>query len=90
MVTIQLHFAIINLAHTHLLQAYHWQARSHKSSGVEDMVLLTKISESAIVENLKKRLFDDQIYVSFCAITNAAGLLSVIQTVHVYGYDINV
>ncbi|XP_065909782.1 unconventional myosin-Ie-like [Dysidea avara] len=42
--------------------AYHWQSRSHKSSGVEDMVLLTKISESSIVENLKKRLMDDQIY----------------------------
>lgn len=37
------------------------------------MVLLTKISENAIVENLKKRLFDDQIYVSFYAITDAAG-----------------
>ena len=29
------------------------------------MVLLQKISESAIVENLKKRLMEDCIYVSF-------------------------
>ena len=70
MVTDSVEFCYYKLCtYTHLLQAYHWQARSHKSSGVEDMVLLTKINESAIVENLKKRLFDDQIYVSFCAIT---------------------
>ena len=76
MVTDSVEFCYYKLyTYTHLLQAYHWQARSHKSSGVEDMVLLTKINESAIVENLKKRLFDDQIYVSFCAIKNAAGLL---------------
>ena len=29
------------------------------------MVLLTKIQEAAIVENLKKRYMDDLIYVSF-------------------------
>ena len=29
------------------------------------MVLLQKISEGAIVENLKKRFMDDVIYVSF-------------------------
>lgn len=28
------------------------------------MVLIQKISESAIVDNLKKRFMDDQIYVS--------------------------
>lgn len=47
-----------------VLQAYHWQSKSVKSSGVEDMVLLSKIQESAIVENLHKRFLDDQIYVS--------------------------
>ncbi len=47
-----------------LQAAYHWQSRSKKSSGVEDMVLLVKIQEAAIVENLKKRFFDDLIYVS--------------------------
>lgn len=30
------------------------------------MVLLTKIQEGAIVENLKKRFQEDLIYVSFC------------------------
>ncbi len=31
---------------------------------MEDMVLLVKIQEAAIVENLKKRYLDDLIYVS--------------------------
>jgi myosin-1 len=43
---------------------YHWQSKSVKTSGVEDMVLLSKIQENAIVENLRKRFLDDQIYVS--------------------------
>ncbi|XP_071795334.1 unconventional myosin-Ie-like [Asterias amurensis] len=42
--------------------AYHWQSNTKKQSGVEDMVLLTKIQESSIVENLKKRFLDDWIY----------------------------
>jgi myosin-1 len=42
--------------------AYHWQNRSKKASGVEDMVLLVKIQEAAIVENLKKRYLDDLIF----------------------------
>ncbi|XP_022110259.1 unconventional myosin-Ie-like isoform X1 [Acanthaster planci] len=42
--------------------AYHWQSHTKKQSGVEDMVLLTKIQESSIVENLKKRFMDDWIY----------------------------
>uniref|UniRef100_A0A3Q0S0J2 Osteoclast-stimulating factor 1 n=1 Tax=Amphilophus citrinellus TaxID=61819 RepID=A0A3Q0S0J2_AMPCI len=33
-----------------------------KQSGVDDMVLLSKISEDAIVENLKKRYMDDYIF----------------------------
>ena len=36
-----------------------------KQSGVEDMVLLQKITEASIVDNLKKRFMEDQIYVSF-------------------------
>uniref|UniRef100_A0A672Q4Q1 Osteoclast-stimulating factor 1 n=1 Tax=Sinocyclocheilus grahami TaxID=75366 RepID=A0A672Q4Q1_SINGR len=36
-----------------------------KQSGVDDMVLLSKINEDAIVENLKKRYMDDFIFVSF-------------------------
>ncbi|ESN91739.1 hypothetical protein HELRODRAFT_165806 [Helobdella robusta] len=41
---------------------YHWQSHNVKQSGVEDMVLLQKINEAAIVENLKKRFMDDCIY----------------------------
>ncbi|XP_050400125.1 unconventional myosin-Ie isoform X2 [Patella vulgata] len=41
---------------------YHWQSHNVKTSGVDDMVLLQKISESAIVENLKKRFMEDCIY----------------------------
>lgn len=42
---------------------YHWQSKGDiKSSGVEDMTLLPKIQESAIVENLKKRFMDDLIF----------------------------
>lgn len=41
---------------------YHWQSHNVKTSGVDDMVLLQKISEGAIVENLKKRFMDDVIY----------------------------
>ncbi|KAI6652209.1 Unconventional myosin-Ie-like isoform X2 [Oopsacas minuta] len=42
--------------------AYHWQSKPKGSSGVEDMVLLTKITETSIVDNLKKRFLDDYIY----------------------------
>uniref|UniRef100_A0AAY4DA60 Osteoclast-stimulating factor 1 n=1 Tax=Denticeps clupeoides TaxID=299321 RepID=A0AAY4DA60_9TELE len=41
---------------------YHWQSHNVKQSGVDDMVLLTKINEDAIVENLKKRYLDDFIF----------------------------
>lgn len=34
------------------------------------MVLLTKINEDAIVENLKKRYMDDYIFVSFITLTS--------------------
>lgn len=46
-------------------QRYHWQSHNVKHSGVDDMVLLSKINEDAIVENLKKRYMDDYIFVSF-------------------------
>ena len=35
-----------------------------KRSGVDDLVLLNKIDESSIAENLKKRFMEDIIYVS--------------------------
>ncbi|XP_013862815.1 unconventional myosin-If [Austrofundulus limnaeus] len=41
---------------------YHWQSQNVKQSGVDDMVLLSKITEDAIVENLKKRYMDDFIF----------------------------
>lgn len=44
-------------------QVYHWQSEGGtKKSTVDDMVLLTKITESAITDNLKKRLLEDKIY----------------------------
>lgn len=41
---------------------YHWQTANVKVSGVDDMVLLSKISEDAITENLRKRYSDDYIF----------------------------
>ncbi|XP_031834732.1 unconventional myosin-Ie [Nomia melanderi] len=41
---------------------YHWQSQNVKVSGVDDMVLLPKISEEAIIENLRKRYMDDYIF----------------------------
>ncbi|XP_068612740.1 myosin IEb [Brachionichthys hirsutus] len=43
-------------------ERYHWQAQNVKVSGVDDMVLLSKISEDAITDNLKKRYMDDYIF----------------------------
>ncbi|XP_063736806.1 myosin IEb isoform X2 [Eleginops maclovinus] len=43
-------------------ERYHWLAQNVKVSGVDDMVLLSKISEDAITENLKKRYNDDYIF----------------------------
>uniref|UniRef100_A0AAQ4S5U1 Osteoclast-stimulating factor 1 n=1 Tax=Gasterosteus aculeatus aculeatus TaxID=481459 RepID=A0AAQ4S5U1_GASAC len=43
-------------------ERYDWLAQNVKVSGVDDMVLLSKISEDAITENLKKRYMDDYIF----------------------------
>ncbi|XP_061699558.1 myosin IEb isoform X1 [Syngnathoides biaculeatus] len=43
-------------------ERYHWLAHDVKVSGVDDMVLLSKINEDAITENLKKRYMDDYIF----------------------------
>ncbi|KAJ1521026.1 hypothetical protein ONE63_002738 [Megalurothrips usitatus] len=43
---------------------YHWQSHSIKLCGVDDMVLLPRPTEDAIVDNLKKRFLDDYIYTS--------------------------
>lgn len=45
-------------------ERFHWQMQNVKQSGVDDMVLLPKIHEDAIVENLRKRFMDDYIFVS--------------------------
>lgn len=42
---------------------YHWASKNVKQSGYDDMVLLPKINEDTIFENLKKRLMDNYIYV---------------------------
>uniref|UniRef100_A0A8C1SLM3 Osteoclast-stimulating factor 1 n=1 Tax=Cyprinus carpio TaxID=7962 RepID=A0A8C1SLM3_CYPCA len=41
---------------------YIFQTQNVKVSGVDDMVLLSKISEDAITDNLKKRYMDDFIF----------------------------
>lgn len=41
---------------------YHWQSNVVKGAGVDDMVMLSRINNDAIAENLKKRFKDDQIY----------------------------
>ncbi|XP_076827594.1 myosin IEb [Brachyhypopomus gauderio] len=43
-------------------ERYHWQTQNVKVSGVDDMVLLAKINEDAITDNLKKRYMDDFIF----------------------------
>ncbi|XP_076136370.1 myosin IEb [Alosa pseudoharengus] len=43
-------------------ERYHWQTQNVKVSGVDDMVLLSKINEDSITENLKKRYMDDYIF----------------------------
>ncbi|XP_056331104.1 myosin IEb [Danio aesculapii] len=43
-------------------EKYHWQTQNVKVSGVDDMVLLSKITEDAITDNLKKRYMDDYIF----------------------------
>nr|XP_057908697.1 myosin IEb isoform X1 [Doryrhamphus excisus] len=43
-------------------EQYHWLAHNVKVSGVDDMVLLSKINEDAITDNLKKRYMDDYIF----------------------------
>lgn len=51
-----------------LFQMYHWQSQNVKVSGVDDMVLLPKITEDVITDNLRKRYMDDYIFVSLIII----------------------
>lgn len=48
-------------------ERFHWQSHNVKQSGVDDMVLLTQITEDAIVGNLRKRFMDDYIFVPWAA-----------------------
>ncbi|XP_006032794.1 unconventional myosin-Ie-like [Alligator sinensis] len=43
-------------------ERYHWQAQGVRQSGVDDMVLLRRVSEDAIVENLRRRFLDGYIF----------------------------
>lgn len=52
---------------------YHWQTQNVKQSGVDDMVLLSKINEEAIVDNLRKRFMDDYIFVSTSTFSVGSG-----------------
>lgn len=60
-----LHWILFSILSLFQASKYHWQSQNVKQSGVDDMVLLSKITEDAIVENLKKRYMDDYIFVSF-------------------------
>ncbi|KHN83240.1 Unconventional myosin-Ie [Toxocara canis] len=43
--------------------AFHWQSKTNvQQVGVDDMVLLSKLNEEAIVENLRKRLMANSIF----------------------------
>uniref|UniRef100_F1KTI8 Myosin-Ie n=1 Tax=Ascaris suum TaxID=6253 RepID=F1KTI8_ASCSU len=43
--------------------AFHWQSKTNvQHVGVDDMVLLSKLNEDAIVENLRKRLMGNSIF----------------------------
>eukprot|EP00041_Stephanoeca_diplocostata_P026295 m.705816 g.705816 ORF g.705816 m.705816 type:complete len:1074 (+) comp22930_c0_seq1:209-3430(+) len=45
------------------MASHHWQSKgAQKASGVEDMVLISKITEDSINENIRKRYMDDFIY----------------------------
>lgn len=63
-----LYFSLFFNTNFIFFQVYHWQSQNVKVSGVDDMVLLPKVSEDAIIENLRKRYMDDYIFVSFHAL----------------------
>uniref|UniRef100_A0A0M3IR43 Myosin motor domain-containing protein n=1 Tax=Ascaris lumbricoides TaxID=6252 RepID=A0A0M3IR43_ASCLU len=44
-------------------KAFHWQSKTNvQHVGVDDMVLLSKLNEDAVVENLRKRLMGNSIF----------------------------
>ena len=53
-------------AYNHTMFIMHQaQYKRSKTQGVEDMVLLPKINDADICDNLKRRFEEDQIFVSF-------------------------
>lgn len=46
---------------TQFKKKYEWEAK--KAVGLEDMVLVSKISDDAIADNIRKRYNEDLIYV---------------------------
>ena len=60
-----------SLSHSHALSWSLCQASFASKHGVDDMVMLTSISESSIMDNLKKRHANDIIYVRSCACERA-------------------
>ena len=44
-------------------KVHHWVSNNVKQSGYDDMVLLPKINDDAIYDNLRKRFMDNYIYV---------------------------
>ncbi|KAF3692495.1 Unconventional myosin-Ie Myosin-Ic Unconventional myosin 1E [Channa argus] len=61
-------------------ERYHWQAQNVKVSGVDDMVLLSKITEDAITDNLKKRYMDDYIFIRPAPVFSGGSSLTRCQT----------
>jgi len=45
-----------------MAQQSHWKSYNVKQSGVDDLVLLSKLSEETIAKNLEKRYDADQIF----------------------------
>ena len=54
-------------------QAYTWQCPDHKRAGVDDMTLLSDLTDSAIVDNLKRRFDCDWIFTSELDIIKHSG-----------------
>ncbi|KAJ3156727.1 Unconventional myosin-Ie, partial [Irineochytrium annulatum] len=61
--------------------AYSWQSKNQSQNGVEDMVLLSKVTDDQITDNLKKRINADLM---FTYIEQYNGVASHEQPPHIY------